>query len=103
MNSKLSSQKIWASSQGSIYAKLFIVIILLLLLQIPISCIQGVISERIQTRSDAEAFISQRSGRDQTITPPILSIPYILRSRNAEKVEHREKVYAELLPEDLKI
>lgn len=100
MEIKGSSRPPW---RGSIYSKLFTIAFLLFVLQIPIACIQGVISERIQTKSEAEEFITQRSGKNQTFSAPTLSIPYIYRYQDEQRRERSYKAYAEILPEHLKI
>ncbi len=103
MDNKSGFQRVKSLFSGTIYTKFLTILGLVVILQIPISCIQGVISDRIQTRADAEVFISQRSGSDQTVVPPILTIPYLHRSANEGKEEKNGRGYVEVLPENLKI
>ena len=101
MDKKIDSRISLHTIRASLYTKLMIVLLLLVVLQIPISCIQGIINERAQSKFEAEEFITKRSGANQTITPPTLSVPYLLRQKNSNGEEVTQKVFAEIFPDNL--
>ena len=91
---------------NSMSFKLIILGILILLLLIPVSWIRSLINERQMRRTEAIAEVSSKWGREQTITGPVLSVPYHkeVKKFNADKkgydyiTETRQLL---LLPEDL--
>jgi inner membrane protein len=89
--------------QNSISIKLFSIGILILLLLIPTSMISSLIYEREHTRQQTFDEVSSKWGYQQTITGPIISIPYtdFVRDRDNKLVEVR--AYAHFLPEHLNI
>ncbi len=89
--------------QGSIYAKLCVIGVLILVLQIPISLIEGLIYERINTKQEAESFISRNSGGQQIVVAPTLSIPYTYRYTDDKQRQKSYRAYAQLLPDSLKV
>ena len=60
----------------SISARLIIIGFLVMLLLIPSFMIRSLIRERQDRRDDAISEVSEKWGQTQTITGPILSIPY---------------------------
>lgn len=86
----------------SIGARLAIIALLSLALLIPSFLIQELISERENRRNSVAEEISQKWGKKQTITGPVISVPYRHFSRVGESVEHAIQ-YAHFLPENLEI
>lgn len=89
--------------KNSITIKLLSIGFLILILLIPAAMITDLISERQYTREGAIEEVSSKWGNVQTITGPVLSIPYIKYFKN-EKDKLVETVgYAHFLPEHLNI
>lgn len=86
----------------SIGARLAIIGLLSLILLIPSFLIQDLISERENRRMSVADEISQKWGKKQTITGPVISIPYKHYYQNGDKVEQTIR-YAHFLPEKLNI
>lgn len=94
--------------------KLAGILLLTLLLQIPLFMIKGLLDERLQRREQAVAEITQTWGRDQTITGPILVVPYtttyatesntVVNGRVVRSTEEKTRLaHAYFLPEALTI
>lgn len=82
--------------------RLFLIGILILILLIPSGMIQSLIYERQTNHDSAVNEISDKWGRDQTITGPILAIPYTeMRVDNGKT--YAVKTYAYYLPDNLQI
>ncbi len=79
----------------SISLKLLIVIVLSLLLLIPSLMVIILIKEREETKSDAINEITSKWGQEQTITGPVLVVPY--------STINNSEYYFHILPNDLKI
>lgn len=90
------------SIRNNLYFKLIVIFILMLLLLIPTQWVREMIRERSDRSNSAKSEVSEKWGSAQTITGPILSIPY-------EKIEIRDKrkvVYKgwlHLLPDKLEV
>lgn len=91
-----------------------IIVALVLLLLIPMSFIEGLITERQARRDEAIDEVSSKWGRSQTITGPIIQVPYISTLRkegttpttpdskhDASPVIYEAKEYVHILPEQL--
>src|SRR5262249_38577869 len=76
---------------------------LMLLLMIPMAMIQSLISERDQTRNDADWEVVRTWGRDQTLGGPVLTVPYKVYIPVDKKKVTVEIHYAHFLPETLKV
>ena len=100
MDNSLQKINHWIST--SITVKLFSIGILILVLLIPLAMIQDLIREREQLGKEAREEVSEIWGRSQTITGPVLSVPYYRYFKEDKKVE-RVIEYAHFLPEQLKI
>lgn len=88
--------------RNSITLKLVVIGILVLLLLIPASMIQDLIRERSENHEEVVEEVSGKWGTSQTITGPVLSIPY--KTTIEEKGKTYEKTeYAHFLPEKLNI
>lgn len=91
----------WAKS--SVTLKLVTIGILVLILLIPSSMILKLINERTDRMHEAVSEVSSKWGNNQTITGPVISIPYkaIVKSEKGDVSE--EIFYAHFLPDHLKI
>ncbi|MFH1738476.1 MAG: cell envelope integrity protein CreD [bacterium] len=103
INSGISS--ILDSIRRSVLLRVILISFLILLLQIPISMIQGVIGERQNRRQQAIEDITSKWGRQQTIIGPMITVPYLIEISEKENdgtVKIRtETRHANFLPEDL--
>ncbi|GAA5522746.1 cell envelope integrity protein CreD [Aliifodinibius salicampi] len=86
----------------SIGARLSIIAFLTLVLLIPSFLIQDLISERESRRDSVVEEVSQKWGKGQKITGPVISVPYRYYFGNDDEVEQAIR-YAHFLPEDLSI
>lgn len=91
----------------SLTFRAIVVGILVLLLLIPLSMVQDLIGERAQRKSEAEADISQTWGGPQTITGPIIDVPYEVPVQatapdGSRLIARTDIQYAHFLPEELK-
>ncbi len=86
----------------SITLKLIIIALISLTLLIPGKMVQNLIHERMLTRNEVIKEINSSWGFKQTVTGPIISIPYKSYQKNGEKV-YTIKNYAHFLPEKLDI
>lgn len=82
--------------------RIFIIGFLTLVLLIPSVLIQNLISERENRRDSVSLEISEKWGAAQTITGPILSVPYRHQTEQ-EGVVKTSIRYAHFLPENLRI
>ena len=64
----------WASR--SVTLKLLVIGLLILILLIPASMLDGLIYERLSLRDQAQAEVSSKWGGQQTLGGPVLSVPY---------------------------
>lgn len=76
--------------------KAFIIIFLVIVLLIPTAMVSGLISERHERQSEVTEQISKSWGKSQTVTGPVIAIPYLDGATDS-------KTYAYVLPEKLKI
>lgn len=93
----------------SIAIRLITIGILILLLLVPVSMVEGIISEREQRKEEATAEVSSKWGQQQTIKGLVLTIPYksftkVYEGDKADKFRLVESInYAHFLPEVLNI
>jgi len=87
----------------SISARLIIIGFLVLVLLIPSFMVQSLIHERQARRDGAVAEVNQKWGESQTITGPILSVPYKFVQKDATNRLIPTIGYAHFLPEKLQI
>lgn len=81
-----------------------IIFLLMLILLIPTAMIEGIIRERQSRQHEAVGEVAGKWGLTQTITGPVLVIPYERIVRNSAGQElNRELAYAYLLPDDLRV
>lgn len=94
--------------EANIFFKSGMIVIIALLLLIPASMIRSLIYEREYTQKEAILEVSSRWSEAQTITGPVLSIPYYRYVRQMTGEPPSEKIvqikdHLHLLPEDLQI
>lgn len=95
------NEKIKNLSQ-SVTVKIVTIGILILFLLIPVAWIKSLIRERESNRDMAILEINDKWGHSQTITGPILSVPYF-EIVTEEKKTYKVRKYAHFLPNDLKV
>ena len=97
-NIQKTSRKIFSS----LSLKIVFIFFLVLLLMIPVGLIMNLISDRETLRTETEIEIQDSWGRSQTLSGPIITIPYYKYETRDEK-RVRIKTYLHLLPENLDI
>lgn len=87
--------------------RLLLIGVLLLLLNIPIAMVRGVVEERAARRDQASADILSAWGGKQSLTGPILRLPFVIRTHSqtsdGKQVEQTASDAAYLLPRDLHV
>jgi inner membrane protein len=91
----------WISD--SVTIKLASIGFLILILLIPSSMIQSLIYEREQTRESTIHEISSKWGNEQTITGPVLNLPYRKFFQDANGKVNQITEYVHILPDELNI
>lgn len=89
----------WMS--GSVSLKLLSIGLLLLLLLIPSSMVEGLITERAENRDAATAEISSQWGGAQLVLGPVLVLPYTARLTDEKGNVSETTRYLSLLPDTL--
>ncbi|HEX6535907.1 MAG TPA: cell envelope integrity protein CreD [Gemmatimonadaceae bacterium] len=103
---KDSIDRLATSMRSSQLLRLFVLALLALLLQIPVSMIGGLVSERQQRNDAAVAEVSSKWGEAQSITGPALVVPYTHRwtdDVDGRPITRTETRNAIVLPEHLTI
>lgn len=81
-----------------------VIFFLMLVLLIPTSMVESLIYERQGRQNEAIREVSSKWGQSQTISGPILVLPYEITHRNeAGKETHKETKFAYFLPDLLRI
>lgn len=83
------------------YLKVIVMIFLILVFLIPISLLQNLVRERISFQEDAIKEVSSKWGNEQTITGPVISIPYYDFYQDSAKTTRKIVRYAHFLPDSL--
>src|ERR1043166_8035549 len=91
----------WA--RNSVTLKLAAVGILILLLLIPSSMISTLIDERQSLRDEAVGEVSSKWGGSQTLSGPVISIPYYSSVVNQNGQTETRVEYAHFLPDSITI
>ncbi|MCH2223635.1 MAG: cell envelope integrity protein CreD [Crocinitomicaceae bacterium] len=91
----------------NIFFKMGMIAVLIVLLLIPTVMVQNLIHERMNRQDEAIAEVSTKHAHSQTLTGPILTIPYLITktlqdSKGDVKVV-KERKYYHVLPEELNI
>lgn len=82
--------RVW--SKGRILVKIAVIGIITLLLLIPLSMINSVLSERLGRRNNTVSEITSSWGASQTVVGPILQIPYQVRTKVLRERKVNDKV-----------
>jgi inner membrane protein len=90
---------------GSIYFKLTVIFIIVVLLMIPKSLIQELVNEREYRREEVVQEVSAKWARTQEVTGPVIVIPYEeeYKLKDDDEVLYFRTKYIKVLPETLKI
>ncbi|MDK2122438.1 cell envelope integrity protein CreD [Parachitinimonas caeni] len=94
--------------QKALVLKMLAIGVLALILLVPLSLVSGLVSERMAYRESAQQSLSLGEGGSQTVSGPVLVLPYrekrtvVDRNSNAEREEWIDKAHY-LLPEKLSI
>lgn len=91
-----------------IYLKIFGIVLIALFLLIPAQMIESIIHERQKTQNESIEEVSSKWANEQTITGPVLSIPYYKYPKNNVNLDTINKSnllqnYIHILPEELNI
>jgi len=94
--------------KNSVTFRLLSIGFLVLILLIPTSMIESLIREREYRRGDVISEVSDKWGGSQTITGPVLTVPYIVYTKYYDSEEKKDKfnktkAYAHFLPETLNV
>jgi len=92
----------------NLFFKTSVIFVMALLLLIPAAMIEGLISERENRQQDAVLEVSSKWGLEQTLSGPILSIPYNRYIKQVSKKDSTEMIvqikdYMHFLPDILKV
>jgi inner membrane protein len=102
-----TTERLMASIRASQGLRILSVGVLVLVLQIPVSMIAGLVSERQERRQSAIDEVSSKWGNAQSITGPALVLPYIHRwtvaAEGGRPVARSETRNAIFLPTQLRI
>lgn len=88
---------------NSVMTRLMIIGALVLALLVPVGMIKGIIHEREQRQREVITEVSSKWGREQTITGPILTVPYDVHTPDGNGMTVTTVSQAHLLPEQLTI
>ncbi len=88
---------------NSIVLKVIMVGAISLLLLVPLLLLQGVVSERVQRKEETESEIMGSWGGRQTLAGPVLTVPFISRSLDANGRRVETVSAAHFLPHSLAI
>jgi inner membrane protein len=89
--------------RNSALIKAGVVLVLVLLLLIPAAFIQSLVRERENIQQQAIHEVSSKWGEKQTLTGPVITIPYVEYYRDTAKNLHKETKYIHFLPQQLSI
>ena len=92
--------------RNAIVFKSIAVIVLTLLLLIPMAMIRGIIKERERLRKEAITEVQGKWARSQTVSGPVLTIPYIVKEPSTDRYKRDTivtKHILHILPEELNI
>ena len=87
----------------SVWFRLIIVGVLTLLLLIPASMILSLIHERQDRYNNVFHEIASKWGEEQTVSGPVLSVPYTVEIQRPENKIEKVTKYLHILPEELQI
>jgi inner membrane protein len=87
------------SVRNSVIFKMIFIGIIIVVLIIPLLLIRSVVNERMDRRYDAVFDVGSKWGSIQTITGPLLTIPYNVYYKDENDVVRSRKAYMQFLPD----
>jgi inner membrane protein len=102
-SSSSSSSSFFSFQKAKLLVKGIIIAVVALLLMIPSMFVQGVISERQERQQDAVAEVRSKWADTQTVTGPVLVIPFLRKKTDAVGREEVVRDLAFFLPDHLDI
>jgi len=99
----MENEKKNSDNSNSVFLKGLVIFILVIVLLIPTFLIQSLISEREARQKEAVYEVSSKWGSSQTLSGPILSIPYIEYYKDTYNNLKKETRFAHFLPDELTI
>lgn len=92
----------------NVFFKMFVIFVLIMILAIPAVMVQNLIQERMLRQEEAVEEVSSKHAMEQTVTGPVLSIPFkrsrTITNKATGKVEtNSERLLFHILPDELKI
>ena len=91
----------------NVFFKMGMIVVLILLLLIPAYMVQNLIHERTMRQAEAIEEVSSKHAGDQSITGPVLTIPYTkkkqVKNQDGTYREINKQFYYHILPENLEI
>jgi len=103
MNATDTIKKASRKMEHPVSLKLAIVGVLILLLHIPLSMVESLIHERDNRKQGVISEINHKWGQAQTITGPIISIPYLTHIEGTNGKTTTETRYLHFLPDTVNI
>jgi inner membrane protein len=91
------------SIKNSQLTRIIVICVLVLLLQVPTLMLQGLVSDRQSLRQSVIEEITQSWGRQQTLSGPRLTVPYVKQSQKADGKIQRTLLKGTFLPDELSI
>jgi inner membrane protein len=89
------------SIKNSQLTRIIVICVLVLLLQIPTLMLQGLVSDRQSLRQSVIEEITQSWGKQQSLTGPLLTVPYIKQSQKPDGKIQRTLLQGTFLPDEL--
>ena len=96
-------ERVVAKMRQSVVLRLLVIGILILILLIPTGMLESLISEREYSHNQAVKEISGKWGDEQTITGPVIAIPYYYDEKDDKGRVTSQKSYMYYLPDDVHI
>src|SRR5687767_10752614 len=89
--------------RDSVLFKMIVTGLLILALGIPLMMVRGQIRERQQRRDSVVSEVASTWGRAQTLGGPVLTVPYLVHSKDEKGKITTWTQHAHFLPETLKV
>lgn len=99
MENQQQEQKLTFWEKNRMLIKGLIIGILILLMLIPAAMLSNLVTERQERQAEVVRNISDKWASDQTVTGPVIKLPYLTKTNSDATEAH----YIYLLPENLKI
>ncbi len=103
MHTPTNSKTAWHRMGSSATIKLLVISTLALVLLIPASMVTSLVQERMARNEEVTGEINSKWGRQQTITGPVLSIPFEMHTENQTGQRITLTEYVHLLPDSIDI